>query len=137
MRLPVLLFTIGLAACGSSSQPKAFGSSTSDDTATATSAAQLPSLETWNEYAKGGPMTESDASLGEVAGSPCTTLDIAGVGHAALWPRGSSRTADGVVVDGHLFRFGERSKFRGREYLAPQTTTACVAARLWIVVGPA
>lgn len=121
--LVVALLATG--ACGSSS----------DSTTRTSSTARAGSVETWDEHAQGGPITESAAVLRETTPPPCTTLDIGGTQYAVLWPSGSSRTSDGVTVDGHLFRFGRQSKFRGREYLAPRRTTACVAAKLWMVIG--
>jgi hypothetical protein len=90
-------------------------------------------LELWDKRAKGGPITEVQAVPRGLNGSACTTVGNS----AALWPTGSIRTTDGIVLNGHLFRFGDAARLRVREYLGPQRTTACLAVKLLMVVGPA
>jgi hypothetical protein len=90
-------------------------------------------LETWTHAGPGGSIAHVKITPAD-AMRPCTMITVGNVGYAALWPASAIREKTGVRVGSHLYPFDSEVALRGRKYDGGQTTTACLATDLWMVL---
>lgn len=107
---------------------------TSSEASTSMTAFEDRTFDTWHVG------DDSGRSTSEVTGvlkqsDGCSEVEIDGKRHAVTWPPATSRSAEGISVGGHLYRFDEPSKFEViKGYDGEQRPVSCVTATAWLVV---